>query len=159
MDDISESCPNLEFFELYSKHLTFLENIFIENIEALDEEVTNRFQKLSSLAIAFKRGDSAGDLGFPTHCLIQYLLAKCKHPDIEYICLDLWNKCVDGFVFRSKYNRSFEQRYISSDESSDEYSVDEESTKDDLNDDSNDEWTSYNSESDSESAQSSPDED
>ena len=156
MDDISESCPNLEFFELYSEHLTFLENIFIENIEALDEVVTNRFQKLSSLAIAFKRGDSAGDFGAQGWGLMQYLLAKCKHPDIGYISLSQ-NTFVDGFVYKSKYNRSFEERYISDDESSDEYSEDGESTKDDLNDDSNDEWTSYNSESDSESAESSPD--
>ena len=154
MDDISESCHNLETFELYAKHMTLFENISIEDPEALDEEITNKFQKLSSIAIAFKRSEASENFGIQSYCLVKYLLAKCASQDLS-VGLEK-NPFLDLFVFKTINNRSFSQRYhdISSDENSDA----EESTND-LNGHSSDEWTSYHSESDSKSNLSSTDED
>ena len=118
MDDISESCRNLETFELYAEHMTLFENIMIEDPEALDKEVTNKFQKLSSIAIAFKRGEASEDFGIQSYCLVKYLLAKCADPDLN-VGLEK-NPFLDLFIFKTVNNRSFSQRYydLYSDESS-----------------------------------------
>ena len=147
MDDISESCPNLETFELYSAHMTYLDNIFIEDPEALEDEVTNKFHKLSNIAIAFKRGESSEDFGVQSYLLIKYLLAKCVSPDIKTVGLEK-DRDQDLFVFKTTTKRSFKRYHdISSNESSEA----EGSTKD-LNDhivSSGDEWTSDDSDSES----------
>lgn len=157
MDDISENCHNLETFELYAEHMTLFENISIQDPEALDEEITNKFQKLSSIAIAFKRGEASEDFGIQSYCLVKYLIAKCASQEI---CVGLEkNPFLDLFIFKTTNNRSFSQRYHDISSVSDESSEAEESAEESLKDDANSEWTSYCSESDSKSDIGSSDED
>ena len=130
MDDISLCCVNLETFEFFAGDMILLERISLEDPNAI--EVTNKFQKLSSMALAFVGlGEKLSeDWHIKAYCLTHYLLAKCSLS----VCLEK-NQRLKLYIFKSWENRTFSERFI--------YEPISESSEESSSEDSSDDWTSY----------------